>query len=80
MKKRDIKLIKEVAKKLPPSKEIQKYFVIINGMKQYKFRFVDIDHLNRLKSAYSRNKETGMQNYVNWLYANNEKINQMMSK
>jgi hypothetical protein len=80
MKKRDLKEIKKLADNLPPSKSLQKFSVILNGKKTYKFRLVDIDHYSRLKHAHSTNKQTGMQDYIIWLKANNEKINKMFNQ
>jgi hypothetical protein len=80
MKKRDLKEIKKLADNLPPSKSLQKFSVILNGKKEYKFRLVDIDHYSRLKHAHLTNKQTGMQDYIIWLKANNEKINKMFNQ
>jgi hypothetical protein len=80
MKKRDLKEIKKLADNLPPSKSLQKFSVILNGKKEYKFRLVDIDHYSRLKHAHSKNKETGMKDYIVWLKSNNEKVNKMFNQ
>lgn len=41
------------------------------------FRLVDIDHYNRLKKAYARNKEQGLIDYILWVDQNNIKINKL---
>jgi hypothetical protein len=80
MKKRDLKEIKKLADNLPPSKELHLHYPIIKGIKQPKYMLVDINHYDRLKKAYTRNKETGMQGYITWLKNNNEKINKMFNQ
>ena len=36
--------------------------------------FVVINHYNRIKKAYSRNKEQGVTDYILWLNRNNKKL------
>jgi hypothetical protein len=80
MKKRDLKSIKELADKLPRSQELQLCYKIIKGIKQHRYKLVDINHYDRLKKAHTKNKETGMQDYITWLKSNNEKVNKMINQ
>lgn len=41
------------------------------------YRVVPINHLNRLKSAYSRNKEQGLVDYIMWVDRNNKRMNEI---
>lgn len=53
----------------------------INDEDWYKsrnYRVVDINHHNRLKSAFSRDKEQGLIDYINWVAINNYRMNQLM--
>lgn len=38
-------------------------------------KVVEINHLNRLKSAWNRNKEQGLADYITWLDNNNKRMN-----
>ena len=39
--------------------------------------FVEIDHVSRLKKAWSRNKEQGLVDYIQWVDLNNIKRNKI---
>jgi hypothetical protein len=39
-----------------------------------------INHFNRLKRAYARNKEQGIIDYVKWVDANNKQLNEMFEE
>lgn len=41
------------------------------------YRLVDVDHYNRLKKAYARNKEQGIVDYIFWVDNNNKKVNEI---
>lgn len=98
MKKNQLKALKQLASKLPASKELQKYSIAIQGYEinpdEYDpavtpieaeawyrqpghFRLVEIDHYKRLKKAFARNKEQGLVDYINWVDANNKKVNEI---
>ena len=44
------------------------------------FRLVDVEHFNRLKKAYARNKEQGLIDYIEWVDRNNKKVNEMFEE
>lgn len=39
--------------------------------------FVPINHVDRLKKAWTRNQEKGLVHYINWVDANNKKMNEL---
>lgn len=41
------------------------------------FRLVDINHFDRMKKAYARKKEQGIIDYIEWVDANNKKLNEL---
>lgn len=43
--------------------------------KVFKNKFEEINHINRLESAYKRNKEQGIVDYIYWLNNNNKNLN-----
>ena len=43
--------------------------------KVFKNKFEEINHINRLQSAYKRNKEQGIVDYIYWLNNNNKNLN-----
>ena len=47
-----------------------------NWYRQNKSKLQEINHLNRLKKAYTRNKEQGLVDYIQWLNNHNIKLNQ----
>jgi len=47
-------------------------------LKKLKWELVEVNHLNRLKSAYSRNKEKGIVDYILWVNYNNQKVNYIL--
>ena len=97
MKKTKLKALKNLAKRLPDSKELVIIGTLIKGedvsfndkikagipiendnwYKKKNTKLVDIDHYSRLKSAYARNEELGLIEYIQWLDRNNKKLNQM---
>jgi hypothetical protein len=44
------------------------------------YRLVEINHLNRLKKAYAKNKEQGIIEYIQWVDKNNEQLNQIFER
>lgn len=41
------------------------------------YKIVPVNHLNRLKNAYSRNKEQGLVDYIMWVDKNNKRMNEL---
>jgi hypothetical protein len=87
MKKTQLKAISQLAKRLPASVEIQNYYALIKGGKnpideiiKKRAELVPINHYNRLKSAYSRNKQQGLIDYINWLDMHNKKMNKIFEE
>lgn len=101
MKKQQLKGLKDLAKMLPESKELQKYSIVKLGsqlsneeidnskidieldkayVKRGNFRIVDVDHFNRLKKAFARNKEQGLADYIDWVDMNNKRMNALFEK
>ncbi len=39
------------------------------------YKIADIDHFNRLKKAFVKNKEKGIIDYIEWVDKNNKKMN-----
>ena len=48
--------------------------------KKQKHVLIEINHFNRLKSAYASNKEQGLFDYIEWLDRNNKRLNEMFEK
>jgi|688.fasta_scaffold901528_2 hypothetical protein len=100
MKKTQVRALTQLAKALPPSKEIQKYSILVKGedidfndklkaqipiedeewYKKKEFRIVDINHVNRLKNAFARNKEQGLMDYIEWVDMNNKRLNRVFKE
>ena len=59
--------------------EIETAGIDIEAEKEYvqkgKYKIVDVDHFNRLKKAFARNKEKGLIDYIEWVDKNNKKMN-----
>jgi len=49
-------------------------------VKKGNYKIVDVNHFNRLKSAFARNKEQGLVDYIEWVDRNNRKMNQLFEK
>lgn len=48
--------------------------------KAYKQKLVEVDHYNRLKKAYVRDKERGIIDYIHWVDSNNKRMNELFEK
>ena len=48
--------------------------------KKKQYRLVEIDHYNRLKNAFSRNKEQGLMDYIEWVNINNKRMNKLFKE
>jgi len=44
-------------------------------LKKGLYRIADVNHFNRLKKAFARNKEQGLIDYIEWVDRNNKKMN-----
>ncbi len=64
--------------------EIEKAGIDIEAEKDYvkkgNYRIVDINHFNRLKRAFARNKEKGLVDYIEWVDRNNRKMNELFER
>jgi len=64
--------------------EIEKSEIPIEAEKLYvqkgRYRIVPINHFNRLKKAFARNKEKGIIDYIEWVDRNNKKLNEIFEK
>lgn len=64
--------------------EIERSEINIEAEKDYikkgNYRIVDINHFNRMKRAFARNKEQGLINYIEWVDRNNKKMNELFEK
>lgn len=41
------------------------------------YKIVDVNHLDRLKKAFAKNKEQGLVDYIFWVDKNNRKMNEL---
>ena len=41
------------------------------------YKIEDVNHLNRLKKAFAKNKEQGIVDYIQWVDTNNRKMNEL---
>jgi hypothetical protein len=76
MKKTHIKELKQLAEKLPKSFDLEPTRI----GNQIKHKLVEINHFNRLKNAFARNKEQGLIDYIKWVKINNNRMNEIFSK
>ena len=51
-----------------------------NWYRENKHKLVVINHYNRLKKAYSRNKEQGLIDYIQWLDRHNKQMNELFKE
>lgn len=47
--------------------------------KKKDYRLVEVNHLNRLKNAFARDKEQGLVDYIEWVGVNNRKLNKLFA-
>jgi len=55
----------------------------IEAEKQYVYKnkkVVEVNHLNRLKKAFARNKEQGLIDYIEWVDRNNQRMNELFEE
>jgi hypothetical protein len=43
-------------------------------------KIVEVNHFNRLKTAYANGKEKGLSDYINWVDANNKYMNKIFEQ
>lgn len=59
--------------------EIEAARIDIEAEKEYvkknNYKIADVNHFNRLKKAFARNKEKGLIDYIEWVDRNNKKMN-----
>ena len=64
--------------------EIENAKIDIEAEKDYiqkgHYRIADVNHFNRLKKAFARNKEKGLIDYIEWVDKNNKKMNELFEK
>lgn len=48
--------------------------------KAFKKRLIEVDHYNRLKKAYAKNKERGIIDYIKWVDSNNKRMNELFER
>lgn len=64
--------------------EIEKAEIDIEAEKDYikknNYKIVDVNHFNRLKKAFARNKEKGLVDYIEWVDRNNRKMNELFER
>ena len=49
-------------------------------VKKGNYKIADVNHFNRLKKAFARNKEKGLIDYIEWVDRNNKKMNAIFEK
>lgn len=55
----------------------------IEAEKSYVYKnkkVVEVNHLNRLKKAFARNKEKGLIDYIEWVDRNNQRMNELFKE
>ena len=64
--------------------EIEMAGIDIEAEKEYvkkgNYKISDVNHFNRLKKAFARNKEKGLIDYIEWVDRNNKKMNAIFEK
>lgn len=64
--------------------EIDRAKIDIEADKDYiqrgNYKIADVNHNNRLKKAYARNKEQGIIDYIFWVNQNNQNMNKLFEE